>query len=253
MRIIIRAQLFQKNTLVQNNHLRFHTMTSNRRWCAVKLCNKNHLPLINLLLVQILGLNGFAMGQVQNCDSSKLVWQRTRLNLIFIMNTCRKSISNNRLFVFKWFKANKLSVNASKTNYMLLGTNHKLSRLDESASIILDNTTLKRVNNTKFLGVTIDENLNWTNHIETISKNISRGVGIINKLKHFVPEGVLYSLYCTLILPYINYSIIAWGSSNKSNLDRIMKLQKKAVRIMSNSHYLSHSAPLLKKYNLLNV
>ena len=72
-------------------------------------------------------------------------------------------------------KANKLSVSASKTNYMLLGTNHKLSRLDESASIILDNTTLKRVNNTKFLGFTIDENLNWTNHIETISKNISRG------------------------------------------------------------------------------
>ena len=58
---------------------------------------------------------------------------------------------------------------------MLLGTNHKLSRLDESASIILDNTTLKRVNNTKFLGVAIDENLNWTNHIESISKNISRG------------------------------------------------------------------------------
>ena len=44
--------------------------------------------------------------------------------------------------VTNWFKANKLSVNASKTNYMLLGTNHKLSRLDESASIILDNTTL---------------------------------------------------------------------------------------------------------------
>ena len=111
--------------------------------------------------------------------------------------------------VTNWFKANKLSVNASKTNHMLLGTNHKLSRLDESASIILDNTNLERVNNTKFLGVTIDENLNWTSHTETISKNISRGVGIINKLKHFVPEGVLYSLYCTLILPYINYGIIA--------------------------------------------
>ena len=78
-------------------------------------------------------------------------------------------------------------------------------------------------------------------------------MGIINKLKHFVPESVLFSLYCTLILPYINYGIIAWGSSNKSNLDRIVKLQKKAVRTMSNSHYLSHSAPLFKKCYLLNV
>ena len=111
----------------------------------------------------------------------------------------------------------------------------------------------KRVNDTKFLRVTIDENLNWTTHIETISKKYIRGVGIINKLQHFVPEGVLYSLFCTLTLPYINYGIIAWGSLNKLNMDRIMKLQKKAVRIMSNSHYLNHLALLLKKYNLLNV
>ena len=60
----------------------------------------------------------------------------------------------------------------ARLNYMLLGTNHKLSRPDES-TIIQDNTNLERVNNTKFLGVTMDENLNWTNHIEhveTVSK-----------------------------------------------------------------------------------
>ena len=95
--------------------------------------------------------------------------------------------------VTNWFKANKLSVNASKTNYMLLGTNHKLSRLDESASIILDNTTLKRVNNTKFLGVTIDENLNWTNHIETISKHISRGWELSTNLS------ILYLKVCYIL------------------------------------------------------
>ena len=66
-----------------------------------------------------------------------------------------------------YIKANKLSVNASKTNYMLLGTNNNLSRLDESISIILDNTNLQRVNDTKILGAT-KENLNWMNHIETI-------------------------------------------------------------------------------------
>ena len=58
---------------------------------------------------------------------------------------------------------------------MLLGTNHKSSRLDESASIILENTNLERVNNTKFLGVTIDENPYWTNHNETISKIYPKG------------------------------------------------------------------------------
>ena len=63
------------------------------------------------------------------------------------------------------------------------------------------------MNGFKFLWEKIDEKLNWKNHIGTISKNISRGMGIINKLKHFVPERTLYSLYFTLILPYINYKL----------------------------------------------
>ena len=113
--------------------------------------------------------------------------------------------------VTNWFKANKLSVNASKTNYMLLGTNYKLSQLDESASIILHNTNLERVNDTEFIGVTINENINWTNHINIISKNISR-VGNYQQTKAFCTWRFVISLYCTLILPYINYSIMAWGA-----------------------------------------
>ncbi len=155
--------------------------------------------------------------------------------------------------VCNWFKANKLSVNASKTNYMLLGTRAKTCIQNNESQIILDRVKLDRVNKTKFLGVTVDENLTWKSHIDNISKNISKGVGIISKLKYYVPEQVLYSLYCTLILPYINYSIIAWGSSCKTYLKNIFKLQKRAVRIISNSHYLSHSAPLFKNLNLLNV
>ena len=76
---------------------------------------------------------------------------------------------------------------------------------------------------------------------------------MINKLKYFVPESILYSLYCTLILPYINYGIQAWENCCKRYLEKIFKLQKKALRIISNSNYLSHSAPLFKKYKILNV
>ena len=66
--------------------------------------------------------------------------------------------------------------------------------------------SLNRVSSTKSLGVIIDENLTWKNHIDAISKTISRNTGMLTKLKHFVPENILYSLYCTLILPYINYA-----------------------------------------------
>lgn len=159
--------------------------------------------------------------------------------------------------VNNWFKTNKLSVNASKTNYMIMGT-PKMTSLDQGDSqlklnVILDDTDLERVNRTKFLGVIIDENLTWKNHIEGITKTISRNIGIINKLKFFIPERILYTLYCSLVLPYINYGILIWGKACKTYLEKIHKLQKWAVRIISNSHYRSHSGPLFHKYNILNV
>ena len=67
-----------------------------------------------------------------------------------------------------WFKVNKLSVNSSETNYMIMGTQHVTSRVD----IILDNTKLKRVDKTKFLGETIDENLTFKNIVDGITKTI---------------------------------------------------------------------------------
>ena len=103
--------------------------------------------------------------------------------------------------VSNWFKANKLSVNATKTNYMIMGAQHMTSMEDQSVSnvdIILDKTKLKRVDKTKFLGVTIDENLSWKNHIDGITKTISRNIGMINKLKFIIPERILHTLYCTL-------------------------------------------------------
>ena len=73
----------------------------------------------------------------------------------------------------------------------------------ENFDIILDDVKLARVNNTKFLGVIIDENLTWKEHIDGITKTISRNIGMMNKLKFFVPERILRTLYCSLVLPYI--------------------------------------------------
>ena len=176
--------------------------------------------------------------------------------------------------ICNWFQANKLSVNATKTNYMVLGTpqstrkfidiNQNIDNLNDSEltsssdvekvklNIKLDGVSLNRVSSTKFLGVIIDENLTWKNHIDAISKTILRNIGVLTKLKHFVPENILYSLYCTLILPYINYGVLIWGNTCKIYLDKIFKLQKWAIRTISNSHYRSHTGPLFSKYNVLN-
>ena len=120
-------------------------------------------------------------------------------------------------------------------------------------NIELGGVSLQRVSSTKFLGVIIDENLTWKNHIDAISKTISRNTGMLTKLKHFLPKHILYSLYCTLILPYINYGILIWGNTYGTYLDKVFKLQKWAIRTISKAHYRCHTAPLFREHNMLNV
>ena len=154
--------------------------------------------------------------------------------------------------ISNWFSANKLSVNTSKTNYMRKGTpkmtmmNNTGGNESENFDIILGDVKLARVNNTKFLGVIIDENLTWKNHIDGITKTISRNIGMMNKLKFFVPERILRTLYCSLVLPYINYGILIWGKAWDMYLCKIHKLQKWAIRVISNSHYRSHAASIFQ-------
>ena len=82
---------------------------------------------------------------------------------------------------------------------------------------------------------------------------MSRNIGIINKLKHFVPKRILLSLYYTLVMPYLNYGILAWGNSCKTYLNKLLKLQKRAVRHICKTSFRHSSIPLFRDLHILNV
>ena len=120
-------------------------------------------------------------------------------------------------------------------------------------SLFVQNISLDKDESTKFLGVYIDCNLSWKTHINYSCKLLSRNSGVLNKLKHeFLPH-ILLSLYFTLISSYLNYGIFAWGNGTKSLLDRILLLQKRAIRNINNAAYLSHTYPLFLKDKLLRI
>ena len=80
-----------------------------------------------------------------------------------------------------------------------------------------------------------------------ISLKTSKAIGILYRLKTIYPQLVLQTLYNTLILPYFNYCILTWGTTiNKGN--PLHRLQKKALRLISNSNYIAHTEPICKKY-----
>lgn len=147
-----------------------------------------------------------------------------------------------------WFRANKLSLNVSKTNYMLLTNSHHPNPNNE---IKLNNQTIDKCNHVKFLGLYIDEKLKWNEHTDAVKKKISKSYFAINKIKYILPRRNLVTLYYTLVYPHLTYGITIWGGAHDIHLKKIIIFQKKLIRLISNVPYNSHTGTLFKTLNLL--
>ena len=105
----------------------------------------------------------------------------------------------------------------------------------------------------KYLGVIIDSNFTWKYHIDNIAYKISKAIGIIARLRYFVPLSTLNSIYRCLIQPYTTYGIVVWGNTFKTYLDKILKLQKRALRPMYFKNCKEHTIPLFVKSKILLI
>ena len=112
-------------------------------------------------------------------------------------------------------------------------------------------TSLKQKHYVKYVRVLTDSHLSWRYHIDYISSKISKGVGIIAKISHFVPTSTLLKLFRSLIEPYISYGLTAWGQATNSKLNKILILQKRALRLMYFSDRRAHAIPLFVRSSVL--
>ena len=104
---------------------------------------------------------------------------------------------------------------------------------------------------TVFLGVILDEHLSWKPHILSVSRKISKSIGIIYKSSFCLPKTSLRSLYYSLVYHYLIYCVSVWGSTYQSNLNRIIVLQKKIIRIISKVSFDAHTGVLFKEQEIL--
>ncbi len=148
-------------------------------------------------------------------------------------------------------KANKLSVNITKTNYVIFKSRNKKFYTD--IPLKFDGNLISQKKTVKFLGVCIDENLRWKSHINHVYKKISKSIGIIFRSRFYLCNKTKISLYYTSIYPYLIYCNTVLSSTYKTNLNRIFLLQKRIVRILTNSEFRAHTAPLFRELKLLDI
>ena len=149
------------------------------------------------------------------------------------IDTLYQIVNNDLSQASDWFRANKLSINASKTYYLLFHSRY-MEVPENNHSIFLAESEIQRADFIKFLGLFIDEKLEWNKHASVVSSKIARSLYILNSIKNMVPLTTLKTLYYSLVYTHLNYGIIHWSNTYKYNLDKIISQQMKVVKIIAN-------------------
>ena len=147
---------------------------------------------------------------------------------------------------YNWLSANKLTLDMTKTEFMLIASRQKLSQFTESPSLTINENAIEQVTFAKSLGVDVDQNINWKRHIENISKKIACAIGAIKRIRHLTPFNVLIKVYNSLIQPHFDYCNVVWRNCNKGLSEKLQRLQNRAARILMSASYDSNLDDLFR-------
>ena len=146
--------------------------------------------------------------------------------------------------------ANILTRNANKTELMLF-TNREI--ILDNFDVVLDGSSIQFRDHARFLGVIVDNKMNFKLHIETVNKKISKHCGILYKIRNNLPLFAKITYYNSYILPYLTYNIIHWGNTNYAHLEPLFITQKRIIRCIAGAYYLDPSTPLFFKLKILKL
>ena len=141
-------------------------------------------------------------------------------------------------------KANKISLNAGKTELLLLRNPKKVVNYD--LKVKLEGKRLFPSNFVKYLGINIDSHLNWNFHVQTLAPKLTRAVGMLKKIRHYVNLDTLKNIYHAIFGSLMQYGCQIWGQKINSHVKRIVKLQNRAIRVINFKDY-QHPADKLYK------
>ena len=150
------------------------------------------------------------------------------------------------LKIESWLVANRLTLNVSKTHYMIF---HRSRIKTVDHDLILNGNV---VTSTKFLGIIVDDQLKWKQHIDYIKNKISKSIGIIYKARNYVNKHTLRNLYYTFVYPYLIYCVEVWGNTCDSYLEPLILKQKQCIRTITFSQFKAHTEPLFQELNILS-
>lgn len=150
-----------------------------------------------------------------------------------------------------FFNSNNLLLNPDKTNFISFQTRQTKSKIQPK--ITVNNKIIQSKDTIKFLGLEIDKNLNWNYHVNQLLSKISSGLYALTRLKPLCEKETLKMIYFSYIHSIIYFGISLYGATNQQNLQLILKMQKKAIRILCNLKPRTSAKEHFKSENIMTV
>ena len=155
-------------------------------------------------------------------------------------------ITKELIKISTWMEVNKLLINESKTKIMFF---YMPPKCIDALTIRMNGVEIEVVDDFNFLGITINKSLNWKSHVNVSCNKVLKYIAVIHRTKKYLPFSVLQTMYKSLILPIIYYGLLLWGP----HCERLFLLQKRIMRVITNSKYIAHTDPIFKTLNLLKL
>jgi hypothetical protein len=149
--------------------------------------------------------------------------------------------------VKQWCVQNDMVLSIPKCNALLLSTKQKHLHSNSNKKFVIhsDNTNIPTVDSTKILGVHFDQFMTWNDHIKHVHNQISRNLYLLKQIKSYLPPDSRKMFYNSYLLPYFDYCCVIWGNCTKTLLDDLLKLQKRAARLMLDVSDITTSSQLM--------
>ena len=160
-----------------------------------------------------------------------------------------KEANKELAILYDWLCANRLSLNVGKTEFTIFRP--PSVPLEKRITLTLAGCKIFESLKVKYLGIILDSRLTWKLHIDELCKKLGRTVGMLFKIRHQCIKKVLRSLYFSLFASHLGYGLPVWGCANLNLTNKLIILQKKAIRAITFSDFRAHTSPLFKDLNIL--
>lgn len=153
-------------------------------------------------------------------------------------------INKTYLQLQQWFTSNGLILNAEKSNLILFSARPQAAPLTVNSPVPL-------CDECRFLGLTLDSNVNWKSHVQTLCSKLSSAAYALRKLRPLISHKILKQVYFAHFHSVMSYGVILWGNSTDSH--RAFILQKRALRIIDEAKPRTSCRSVFKKHSIMTI